>query len=252
MNDVVFVDRLSLFEKQGARKYNRCLKIIIPESDGFVSFGQTDGKALPFSRGEYVVAPPNALFTLQKTSGKETVICIEQPLISSAVAAGVVSNKKHDGMRYAAEQAAYYCRTENQNDAVLTALGQLIVGYVCESFPSALHPVVQNLKAEIDANFSDSAFSADTAISKMPLNKDYVRKIFKKETGVTPHEYLTQTRLKRAEAIILSGVSNRYSEYTVSQIAEACGYAEPLYFSRVFKKYYGVSPQQYAKNNQKK
>jgi AraC-like DNA-binding protein len=40
-------------------------------------------------------------------------------------------------------------------------------------------------------------------------------------------------------------MSNRYSEYTVSQIAEACGYSDPLYFSRVFKKYFGVAPSEY-------
>ena len=73
-----------------------------------------------------------------------------------------------------------------------------------------------------------------------------MRKLFKKETGVTPHEYLTRARMRRAKEIILSGVTNRYSEYTVTQIAEACGFAEPLYFSRVFKKYFGVSPSRYV------
>ncbi len=47
---------------------------------------------------------------------------------------------------------------------------------------------------------------------------------------------------------MLSGVTNRYSHYSVTQIAEACGFAEPLYFSRVFKKYYGVAPSYYLKN----
>lgn len=252
MNDVVFADRLSLFEKQGAQKFNRCLKIIIPEHDGSVSSGRDGENARNFSRGKYVVIPPNAQFTLRGTDGGETVICIDQPLIPYAVPIGVARNSHRDGMSYAAEQAVYYFRPENLNAAVLSALGQLIVGYVSESFPFPLHPVVQSLKADIDANFADSTYSADTAINKMPLNKDYVRKIFKKETGVTPHEYLTQARMRRAEAIILSGVTNRYSYYTVSQIAEACGYAEPLYFSRVFKKYYGVSPLQYAKDNERK
>ena len=81
----------------------------------------------------------------------------------------------------------------------------------------------------------------------MPLNYDYVRKLFKKETGVTPHEYLVNSRMDLAKNIILSGISNQYSNYTVSQIAEMCGFAEPLYFSRVFKKRFGVSPSEYGK-----
>ena len=58
-------------------------------------------------------------------------------------------------------------------------------------------------------------------------------------------EYLLHERMKLAQGLILGGMSNRYSEYTVSQIAEACGYSDPLYFSRVFKKYFGVAPSEY-------
>ncbi len=96
-------------------------------------------------------------------------------------------------------------------------------------------------------NACDALFSVEDCIRKLPLNYDYVRKLFKKETGVTPHEYLVNLRMKRARAIISGGVTNRYSKYSVSQIAEACGFAEPLYFSRVFKKYFGVSPSEYIK-----
>ena len=93
---------------------------------------------------------------------------------------------------------------------------------------------------------SDSSFRLDDAIKTLPLNYDYVRKLFKSETGVTPREYLLNERMKLARELILSGVTNRYSEYTVSQIAEACGFSEPLYFSRVFKKFYGVPPTEYG------
>ena len=53
--------------------------------------------------------------------------------------------------------------------------------------------------------------------------------------------------MERAQTIILSGVTNRYSDYTVTQIAEACGFSEPLYFSRVFKKHFGVAPSYYIR-----
>lgn len=38
------------------------------------------------------------------------------------------------------------------------------------------------------------------------------------------------------------------SEYNISEISMMCGYDEPLYFSRVFKKEFGVSPFNYAKS----
>ena len=84
-------------------------------------------------------------------------------------------------------------------------------------------------------------------MKKFPLNYDYLRRLFKKEVGVSPREFLLNGRMELARGIILGGLSNRYSEYTVSQLAEACGFADPLYFSRVFKKYFGVSPSEYGK-----
>lgn len=53
--------------------------------------------------------------------------------------------------------------------------------------------------------------------------------------------------MELAATLLKSGISNRYSAYSVSQIAEACGFADPLYFSKVFKKHYGASPAVYGK-----
>ena len=106
-------------------------------------------------------------------------------------------------------------------------------------------PVVKTVRADIERGISDCTYSLEDSLKRLPLNYDYVRKLFKKETGATPHEYLLHERMKLAQGLILGGMSNRYSEYTVSQIAEACGYSDPLYFSRVFKKYFGVAPSEY-------
>ena len=107
--------------------------------------------------------------------------------------------------------------------------------------------MVVTVRDEIKKNISTPSFSLEDSIKKLPLNYDYVRKLFKKETGATPHEYLTDCRMQLARELISSGIGNRYSNYSVGQIAEACGFSEPLYFSRVFKKYYGFSPSE-AKN----
>ena len=53
---------------------------------------------------------------------------------------------------------------------------------------------------------------------------------------------------RKLKAELLSGDNL----YNVSEVAEMCGYCEPLYFSRVFKKTYGVSPLSYAKGLRRK
>jgi AraC-like DNA-binding protein len=57
--------------------------------------------------------------------------------------------------------------------------------------------------------------------------------------------------MQLAKELILSGMSNQYSNYTISQLAEACGFSEPLYFSRVFKANFGISPALYKERSKK-
>lgn len=62
---------------------------------------------------------------------------------------------------------------------------------------------------------------------------------FKEYTGYTPLQYITKVRLGKAKELLHSNV------YNISEIAELCGYNNPLYFSRIFKKYFGNSPKEY-------
>ena len=66
--------------------------------------------------------------------------------------------------------------------------------------------------------------------------------------GITPLEYLTDLRMKKAE-IMLSSLWTR--DYSVSEIAELCGFDNALYFSRVFRKHFGCSPSDFAADNEK-
>ena len=64
---------------------------------------------------------------------------------------------------------------------------------------------------------------------------------FKKELNVTPVSYIAMCRIKRATQMLFD------SDLTVSQIAEACGYANAYYFSNDFKKIEGISPSDFRK-----
>lgn len=178
-----------------------------------------------------------------KADGNGTLVCIEQPFMPLSEKPLILENA--EDLRGAMKLAVIYY---SDGGAVAAALGELIVAFIKTAVNTAEQPVVKALKSEIEKNFTDGGFSVDVAVSRLPLNYDYVRKLFKKEVGLTPHEYLTALKMKRAQDIILSGATNRYSQFSVSQIAEACGFTEPLYFSRVFKKYYGVSPANFVKN----
>lgn len=211
MNDIIFAGRADEFTP----RRGHCISVFAPDKE----------------TGAVVCA------SYEKPDGNGDLVCIEQPLMPLPEKPIILEDA--EDLRYAVSQAEKYFPS---GGAVTAALGELIVAFIKTVNGVSEQPVVRTLKAEIEKNFTDAGFSVEVAISKLPLNYDYVRKLFKREVGISPHEYLVSLKMKLAKDIILSGVTNRYSEYTVSQIAEACGYAEPLYFSRVFKKYYGVSP----------
>ena len=78
---------------------------------------------------------------------------------------------------------------------------------------------------------------------KAGMSKESFYHLFRKSIGVPLHKYITQVRLKEARRLL------KYSSESISQIAYSVGYDDPLYFSRIFKKYYGVSPK-LMRNNQ--
>lgn len=73
----------------------------------------------------------------------------------------------------------------------------------------------------------------------MPVNRFIIS--FKNVMKVTPMQYIMSLRINAAKGYFDSSNKN------VSEVADAVGYDNPLYFSRVFKKYTGYSPSGYKK-----
>ena len=71
------------------------------------------------------------------------------------------------------------------------------------------------------------------------LSQSHFCRIFKKETGFTPVEYLNSVRLENAKTLLL------YSNFTLTEIADMTGFSGIHYFSRIFKKNEGLSPSRY-------
>lgn len=74
------------------------------------------------------------------------------------------------------------------------------------------------------------------------FTRSYFTTMFKKQTGLSPQEYLKQYRLQRACQQLAE------TDLPVQAIAAQVGYEDPLAFSRMFKNAYGVSPTAYRQN----
>ena len=64
---------------------------------------------------------------------------------------------------------------------------------------------------------------------------------FKETTWLTPMNYLRIYRLEEAARMLRQG------RVTVSDVALACGFSDPNYFTRCFKKHFGIPPTRYEK-----
>lgn len=66
---------------------------------------------------------------------------------------------------------------------------------------------------------------------------------FKQQKQLAPMEYVIQLRMESAARLLL------YTDAPIGEVAEKAGYRDTYYFSRAFKKYYGVPPQVYRNNS---
>ena len=87
----------------------------------------------------------------------------------------------------------------------------------------------------INNHFSEKVRIQDLA-KKIGISRSYLVKLMKQETGMSPQEYLIETRMRRA-ADLLSR-----SNDSIRTIAAECGYEDALAFSKVFKSRYGCNP----------
>lgn len=75
------------------------------------------------------------------------------------------------------------------------------------------------------------------------LNSEYLGKLFRQDTGEKYTQFLTSVRMKRAKELLRS-----YPALKIYEVADQCGFEQdPQYFSNVFKKHIGCTPNEYRK-----
>jgi AraC-like DNA-binding protein len=84
-------------------------------------------------------------------------------------------------------------------------------------------------------------FGSEEIEQKLLINFDYANRIFKKHIGYSIIRYRNHLRIHRAKSLLEGSVG----ELTMDTIAEQVGFGNRYYFSRYFKKYVGVTPEEY-------
>ena len=105
--------------------------------------------------------------------------------------------------------------------------------------PAVLRRAKDFLHHEMNRNPGITELSAAVG-----MNVDHFSRMFKRSTGLAPHQYLGNMRLERAKTLLAGGHT------PIIEIAYEVGYANPSQFSAFFRKRTGVSPTEFRRSTQ--
>lgn len=90
-------------------------------------------------------------------------------------------------------------------------------------------------------NHISEKMSLEIVADYLKVSPPYLSALFHREVGSTLSEYITRQKINLAMEYL------KAENLSVTQISQLCGFEDPNYFSRVFKKYTMMSPRQYRK-----
>lgn len=99
----------------------------------------------------------------------------------------------------------------------------------------------ESVSAYIHAHYGD-VLTVSALASQNNVNENRLFYVFQKYAGMGPGDYIRAYRLNRARDLLVT------SSLPVGEIAMRTGYQDALHFSRIFKKYFGLSPSKFRKS----
>lgn len=201
-----------------------------------------EGKNIPFGEGDFVLIPPGYSHGECSGDGYHNIHFTTREVLFPQVTQPVfLHDDTSRPVREILRQAYVVYHTSPQGfSALLDALFETFACYARSLYGAqAGNPYVEELQRELLNHLSDADFSLKDTLSNYPFHPEYLRRLFRQEIGKSPGRYLSDLRLDYARRLLLSREVNRLS---VKEISSMCGFSDPLYFSRLFTRRFGVSP----------
>lgn len=100
----------------------------------------------------------------------------------------------------------------------------------------------QVIEQHVESGAMPHSFSIAKVAAALGVSPGYLGRIFRQTTGRTFERFVMEKRIELSKRMLLDPVNN------ISQVAERCGYSDPSYFARVFRRLVGCSPSEFCAN----
>lgn len=141
-------------------------------------------------------------------------------------------------------ESEYTSDSPGRNTMVLACVRQLAVIlsrlYDCPAKPREISGMA-DAAAFMETHFAE-AVPISEVIERSHYSQRHFIRLFSLAYGMTPQRYLLDVRIRHATSML------RDSGLSVTEIAMRCGFGDPNYFSRIFRKYVGSSPSEFRGN----
>lgn len=105
--------------------------------------------------------------------------------------------------------------------------------------------IVGDIQKVVREQFASTSLNIHKLGSIFQMSPAYLGRIYMESTGMSLVDYIAETRIRNACKLLSASVKS------IKEIAEACGYPDANYFSRVFKRKMNMTPAEYRTKNKK-
>lgn len=231
--------------------------LFVVSGEGSFSFNQEQS---PLRRGDLVIIPPYTEHTERSSQnhpleyyvlGIDGISFLSQ---KDRECAQVFCNFEHDpSIHELFRQMLYEIRTAQYgSQTICQHLLEILILKIIRSqqlIPVSINSIrmtkeCAQIKEYLDSNYAEH-ITLDTLTGLTHMNKYYMVHSFTKYAGLSPIQYLYQTRLKRAQHLL------KNTNYSISDIASSTGFSSQSYFTQIFRKNFNMTPVKYRQEHAK-
>ena len=231
--------------------------LFVVSGEGSFSFNQEQS---PLRRGDLVIIPPYTEHTERSSQnhpleyyvlGIDGISFLSQ---KDRECAQVFCNFEHDSSIHELfRQMLYEIRTAQYgSQTICQHLLEILILKIIRSqqlIPVSINSIrmtkeCAQIKEYLDSNYAEH-ITLDTLTGLTHMNKYYMVHSFTKYAGLSPIQYLNQTRLKREQHLL------KNTNYSISDIASSTGFSSQSYFTQIFRKNFNMTPVKYRQEHAK-